>query len=124
MVDCRADVIEGMDAQLREGNAILGQYPGSEKIFCIIGVPGTRVLYGQANFVFDFGKPFKFCWNIEYLVSNRYFEYIIENGGVDRLVFADRPTYEWFVGKAQYASYASIATLATNPRETGPDFSP
>jgi hypothetical protein len=120
--DCRADHIVGMERQRDEAKAALNALPANKKIMYVNGLEGSDQIYCQANFVFGFGEPFKFCRNVQYLLSERYFERLIEKTGAQQLVFADRPTFEWFRQQPQYAAYTGICMLLPNATDAGPEF--
>jgi LSD1 subclass zinc finger protein len=123
-IDCRADFIEGMRVQLNEASEALARLPRTKTILYVNGLRNTMQIYCQANFVFQFGKPLKSCHSITYLQRERYIERLVEAARVEALVFADKPTFEWFMARPQYASYRSICSLLPNPKLDGPEFPP
>jgi hypothetical protein len=97
---------------------------GIKNVMYINGLPDSDQIYCQANFVHEFGKPLKLCRSISYIVGNRYFERLIELNRVQKLIFADKPTFEWFQRQRQYTPYRGICELLQGAFLIGPDFAP
>jgi tetratricopeptide (TPR) repeat protein len=108
---CPLDEIEGLHEERERALALLARHAGSAPAIVLLGLDDPDWVYGQATFVHEEGKPFKFCDRFTTVASNRVLDTLRRSGAPKRILFVDGRLKGRFESHPAFSSVRSLFQL-------------